>query len=244
MPYIYDPEVKKKIVAGKDDVYSWIKEHLRVSSAGDLAALFQDTIGVQQGLITAPFMETPKDRKIKFDRLLQVDEYDNAYKYLAEPESSLNKQKSNANVIIAGIKGKLSELPTKQEEARKLKDDIKTTDKKLKGALIELDDIRNKKEALDKTKDQIDKLAGEVKSQLVIIDGLEKQLEDAEKDLSIARAAHDLVTRTQSGYEAFTNCEIKLGELEKQRKERDAHQKQAEKINRSILENRDTSKKR
>ena len=123
-----------------------------------------------------------------------------------------------------------------EDDIKNLEEQIKTTRKKLKKALNELDDAGKKKDTLDRIKDQIDKLAGEVEAQLERIDDLKDQLEDAKRDLSAAQTANDLATKSQVGYEAFKDREAKLVELEKQRKERDAQQKQVEKINRSILE--------
>jgi exonuclease SbcC len=235
-PYIYDPEIKKKLVVGKDDVYSWIKEHLRVSSAGDMEALFQDTIGVQQGLLTAPFQQSPRERKIKFDKLLQVDEYDDVHKWLAESEKYLRSQIADKRVYIEGIKGKLSGLPALQEEVKNLQKQIKATSEKLKKTLKEIDNIREKKEELDKTKDQMDKLASEIEAQQERITDLTNQHKEATKDLYAAQMAHGIVTKSQVGYQAFKDREVKLIDLENQRKERDTQQKRAEKVNRNILE--------
>ena len=58
--YVYDPEIRRRIVTGKNDVLDWVREHLGVEPTTDLKALFTDAVGVPQGclLYTSP---SPRD---------------------------------------------------------------------------------------------------------------------------------------------------------------------------------------
>ncbi|HKF54657.1 MAG TPA: SMC family ATPase, partial [Blastocatellia bacterium] len=73
--YIYDPVTKFKLVEQKSQVAAWIKEHLGVEPSTDLRSLFTSAIGVPQGTFTVDFAEQPAKRKVEFDRVLRVDEY-------------------------------------------------------------------------------------------------------------------------------------------------------------------------
>ncbi|MCJ7530086.1 MAG: SMC family ATPase [Anaerolineales bacterium] len=110
-PYVYDPEIKRRLVSGKNDVLDWIKEHLKVSPSADLQALFEDAIGVPQGLLTVPFLGNPAERKRKFDPLLQVDDYERVWEQLREVVSYLDGQLSGQKEEIAGLRGELRRLP-------------------------------------------------------------------------------------------------------------------------------------
>ncbi len=67
-------------ITGKKDVLSWlISSIFPLSTEDELPRIFENTIGVPQGMLTAAFMETPTPRRKKFDEILKVDEYRNAY---------------------------------------------------------------------------------------------------------------------------------------------------------------------
>jgi len=237
IPYIYDPEIKRKLVIGKDDVYSWIKEHLQVSSAGDLKALFQDTVGVQQGLLTAPFQQNPSERKVKFDKLLQVEEYDDVYKWLAISEKELDRLISDESVTRANLKGKLSDLPSLQKEGKSFAKEIKKTSGELDKKGIELMEVRSKKLNLDNTKVRIDKLSTSIETQDERILDLKTQLNEATTELIGAEKAQEVVSSSFDSYQAFKDCEDKLIVLENQCIERDKQKRLEEKIERGNSEN-------
>src|ERR1700750_18509 len=73
--WVYDVELKQKLVSGKTDVRKWLDHHWGIEPGTDLRALFRSAIGVPQGLFTTDFLQTPADRKKSFDRLLKVEEY-------------------------------------------------------------------------------------------------------------------------------------------------------------------------
>jgi DNA repair protein SbcC/Rad50 len=123
-PYIYDPEIKRKVVSGKDDVYNWLHEHLDIAPTINLSSLFEDAVGVPQGLLIASFLETAAKRKTKFNPLLQVDDYDNVWRELLQSVRYLEQQKFEQNLKIAEIKGELTQLPSLTTEAENLKNKV------------------------------------------------------------------------------------------------------------------------
>ena len=64
-PYVYDPEINKRLVSGKVDVFQWLRDHLGVSQTTALNVLFTDAVGVPQGLLTTPFLETRASERKK-----------------------------------------------------------------------------------------------------------------------------------------------------------------------------------
>jgi exonuclease SbcC len=87
--YVYDPELDDRPAEQKVDVTDFLRRHLRVESEITLESLFNDALGVPQGMLTADFLLTPANRKKKFDALLQVEEYSRAADKLRDARSHL-----------------------------------------------------------------------------------------------------------------------------------------------------------
>lgn len=109
--YVYDPEIKGKICEGKNDVLSFLKEHMKVDPTADLAALFQDAVGVPQGTLTAAFLQTAATRKKAFDTLLQVEEYKEAADRLREPGRNLRDRIQEIDLSLTEVATRLERLP-------------------------------------------------------------------------------------------------------------------------------------
>lgn len=102
---MYDAEIRRRIVAGKGDLPEWLKERLGLDPTADLRSLFTDAVRVPQGLLTAPFLERPRDRKRKFDRLLQVDHYELAWKKLRGTGNYVKERIADQDKRIAELRG-------------------------------------------------------------------------------------------------------------------------------------------
>ncbi len=107
---VYDPskdEPEDKIVSGKEDVADRLREHLKVGldgpSAIPLSVLFQESIGVPEDLFTAPFLQSPAQRKRVFAPLLGMEDCDKAYENLREPEAYLKNARVDLEKEEAGL---------------------------------------------------------------------------------------------------------------------------------------------
>ena len=219
--YVYDPEIKCRIVSGKSDVLDWLKEHLGVEPTADLSALFADAVGVPQGLLTAPFSERPRDRKRKFDALLQVDDYELAWEKLREPASYLKAQLGEQERRMAELQGKLERLPRLEEEAGKLRDRITADEQRLAEVAARLEQVMAEKEILDATRGRMEELARQLEDLTRRLEGLARRLSDAEAAVQEAQEAQRIVEETESGYRLYEAAQAKLSELEEQRQELD-----------------------
>src|SRR5689334_21891879 len=61
--YVYDPDLDQRLEQGQRPVTAWLIEHLGLQPGTDLRVLFLDSVGPPQGTLTAPFLDTPADRK-------------------------------------------------------------------------------------------------------------------------------------------------------------------------------------
>lgn len=89
-------EDSEMCVSGEADVDDYLKRALELDRNESLSALFENVIGVRQGLFTAPFLMTPAERRIKFNTILQLDEYKKAADY--------------SKIMVDEVKGRIQAL--------------------------------------------------------------------------------------------------------------------------------------
>lgn len=219
--YVYDAELDTKIVSSKVDVVEWLKEHLGVEPTADLTALFRDAVGVPQGLLTAPFLQTASQRKPLFDRLLRVDEYEQAWKALRETLRHLENRLAGHRETIAKLEAQVQRLPSLRERAEALGADAARIEGQLVELRTELDAATARREVLETTKRELDDLTRKVEMLDTRLEGLAGQLVTAESAVNEAETAQAAVEASRPGYEAYETAQAVLAELEEERQARD-----------------------
>ena len=232
--YVYDPEIRRRIVTGKSDVVDWLKEHLGVESTADLSALFTDAVGVPQGLLTAAFLERPKDRKRKFDPLLQVDDYELAWERLRETAGYLKDELAVQERRIAELFAQLKRLPQLEREAEELRERIAADEQRLAEVRACLEQVVAEKATLDTARDRIEELTRQLEGLTRHLEELGQQLSSAEAEVQKAQEAQQIVEETEGGYRLYEEAQAKLSELEKRRQERDQLSTQLAKVGQAL----------
>jgi exonuclease SbcC len=220
--YVYDAELDAKLVAGKADVLDWLKEHLGVEPSADLPALFRDAVGVPQGLLTAPFLQTTAQRKPLFDRLLRVDEYEQAWKTLRETQRYLEDRLAGHRESIAGLESQVQRLPGLQQRAAALRGELAGIEDRLVELGAELGEATARREALEATKEKLDGLRQRVEMLTARLEGVLEQLAAAETAVAQAEAAQSVVEASRPGYDAYQAAQLALAGLEAERAQRDS----------------------
>ena len=219
--FVYDPELDAKIAVGKVDVLEWLKEHLGVEPTADLTALFRDAVGVPQGLLTAPFLQTPAQRKPLFDRLLRVDEYEQAWKTLRDTTRYLEDTLADRRETIARLETRVQRLPGLRQRAEGLLADAGGIEASLNQLQTELDHVSARREAMEATKQELDALTQRVQMLTTRLQGVSEQVAGAETAVSEAEAAQAALETSQTGYQAYQAAQAALSELEGERDQRD-----------------------
>jgi exonuclease SbcC len=220
--YVYDPEIGARIVSGKADVSDWLKDHLGVEPTADLTALFRDAVGVPQGLLTAAFLQTPAQRKPIFDKLLQVDEYEQVWRDLRETSSHLKDKIGESEKTIADLKARVERLPGLREKAKSLAIDVDETRTRLAALGTGLAAAVKQRDALEAVQKELDGLTQQVERLADRLHGIGEQLATAEKAVAEAETAQAAVDASQPGYEAYEAAQRELAALEEDRNRRDA----------------------
>ncbi len=219
--YVYDPELDAQVASRKIDVLDWLKEHMGVEPTTDLTALFRDAVGVPQGLLTVPFLQTPSQRKPLFDRLLRVDEYEQAWKALRETLRHLEEKIAGHKERIAGLESQVQRLPGMRQRAGTLGADVARIETRLADLQVELAEATARRESLEGMKNELDRLLQKAAMLATRLEGIGQQLAAAEKAVTEAEAAQAIVEASRLAYEAYETAQAALSELDEDRKQRD-----------------------
>jgi exonuclease SbcC len=219
--FVYDPELKARLVTGRADVTDWLKEHMGVDRNIDLTVLFQDAIGVPQGLLTAAFQLRPSDRKPTFDRLLQVQDYESAHKKLKDTLDHMKVVISDTDKRIAVLRTRIARLPTLRDQAQSLQREVHASAGRLAELAADLEQVTARRTALTEVKQALDQLTETIRHQETQLDGLTNLLAEARLAADQAVAAQAALEDSRPGYDAYNRVRQALDELENQRRERD-----------------------
>ena len=219
--YVYDPEIDQNLTNGKEETQAWLYEFMEVEETTSLSALFEDAVGVPQGLLTAAFLDRASNRKNTFNPLLRVDEYEQVWKALLNPRRRLDDRITEQDKSIAGFEAEIKPLPALREKVAGLQAEIKVGEKRQAVLQVELQDVTQRKQALELVKERLDALKQTVTQAEAEVKTLDARLADAQAAVERAAQAQSVVCETEVGHQAYLAAQANLAELEKQRQERD-----------------------
>jgi exonuclease SbcC len=218
--YIYDPVTKFKLVEQKSQVASWLKQHLGVEPSTDLRSLFTSAIGVPQGTFTVDFAEQPAKRKIEFDRVLRVDEYqrsaDDLISLVRFGESRLTELREG----IARLEVQVAALDDFIAERHRIETETASLTTQLPIAERERDEARRALEELDVLCREIERLTQDKSALAARIAENEERLVVLARQVELAVAASKEVEAAAPGFAAYTDACERLAQLEKRAEER------------------------
>ncbi len=219
--YAYDPITKLRLVEQKSQVIGWIKQHLGVEPTSDLRALFMSTIGVPQGTFTVDFADQPAKRKLSFDRVLRVDEYNRSsdeLRYLVRLVESkgidLREEIARLEVEVSSLDPFIAERERLDQAIKRLREDLAAEQQKresLKRELQQLDDLQR----------IIEQSARERENLNVKVTDLDIRKTAASEAANQSRRAKDALLAAAAGFEIYNKAVARLAELETQAIERD-----------------------
>ena len=224
--YVYDPETNHRLAEGTDDVKRWLCECMGVEPTTDLEALFENAVGVAQGLLTASFLQTEANRRKVFDPLLGVEDYKKVWDNMLAVVKHVEKLQHENEKKQERLEGKLEDLPALRNDANSLMDTIQGLELKHAQAIEKLGVLKEKLAQLQSEQEIIQGL--EARSEMLArqSESLQAQWEEAKIVLEQARQAQETIDRCEADYQAYEQAQNEQGELEKKRASRDAIQEQ------------------
>src|SRR5688572_26492405 len=170
--YVFDPITKAKLVEQKNQVAGWIKEHLGVEPTTDLKTLFTSTIGVPQGTFTVDFAEAPAKKKISFDKVLRVEEFQNASDEMRSAIKLVESKAGEMNAEIARLEGEVAVLDGLLAERARQEATSKNLKQEIREAEKEQAVVRKELERLDALQRNIERLTSETSALKARAEGL------------------------------------------------------------------------
>ncbi|HLZ07724.1 MAG TPA: SMC family ATPase, partial [Chloroflexota bacterium] len=220
--HVFDPDISQFVARGENDVGRWLRLHLEVDPDVDLKSLFIDSIGPPQGTLTAAFLETAQTRKVKFNRLLRVDEYETAFRNLVALESAIDADRTAVDRHVATLEARTqgrADLESRRAERR---------DEQI-GLARRLGDLADERERLDLVVAALDVAELRLREAVAARDVARERashaqalLRRAELDYQTAVQATESVERHRGDRDRYHHAEVALADLEVQRQTRDS----------------------
>ncbi len=199
--------------SGRWDAFNWIREQMGADKTVDLGNLFKNSIGVDQGTFTAPFLETVARRKTIFSPILNVDVYEKAFKNHLEIQHELDADIAKHQIRISGLEGEISQRGDLLADKEQMERNIKEWGAKKTSTAGELDRERKALEGLELSKAGLEVLKRDEAKQQATLVGKRANLaiiEKATQETRSAKAACDGTKQDHDSHEAMLDKEKKL----------------------------------
>lgn len=224
--YIYDPITKMKLVEQKQQVSTWLKQHLGVEATTDLKTLFTSTIGVPQGTFTVDFAEQPSKRKTSFDKVLRVEEYQRSSEDLRAIERLVQAREVELREEIARVEVEVAQLELLLVDKARFEGQIKQAKAELSVAETARDEARNDLRRFDELRKSIERMTGDAESLASRIRQSEQRRSELATEAERSRKAKQIVEESSAGFDSYNEANQKLAELEPKAIERDLLKKE------------------
>jgi exonuclease SbcC len=218
--YVYDAQLELRICDGKADVQRFLRQHLGVEEGTDLAALFHDAVGVPQGLLTAAFLLTERDRAPIFDSLLKLRDYDRAWERLRESVGWLREQRGELAKEISNMEGRLERLPGLKVAVVEREAALAVAQRDLAAADEELCQAQQQRAALETVRSELTALENQVAQAGQLRAGIQVRLEGAQREQTEAEDALRIVGENAAGAHRYQTAQVEKQELDQKQRRR------------------------
>lgn len=219
--YVYDPDLRGRVVEQKQDVTDFLRKHLRIESEMKLADLFNDALGVPQGTFTADFLLTPANRKKKFDTLLQVEDYRRAADNLLSTKNYLVDERRAVEAHIADLERETNLLPTWRDDLRAGRERESGLVAHLARVQAQASEVEARRESLHRKEAEVARLANELRVAEAAYANADSRARDAAAQLAEAREAVRVCEAARLAHAAHQRAQIALDATALRAAERD-----------------------
>jgi len=210
-------------ITGKKDALAWINHNLfPLSSIDELPGIFENAVGVPQGMFIAAFMNTPAKRQKIFNEVLKVEEYKEAYDKMRETMALIETDIISIENEIKGLRIRTESYVRKKEDRELLKVSIDSLKTGMKDCSESLNSVKITLEMLKKQKDGLELLKSEIKQLGAKLEGQNQQLKKSIEELGRSEDAQKIVSQLLGMKEKYEEARKNLDKLDELRKIREA----------------------
>jgi exonuclease SbcC len=209
---VYDQEADYR-VEQRTDVLDKLHKLFGIDPERSLKALFRDALGVPQGSFTSIFLEAGSERKLKFDALLQIEDYKSAADYLLDAQKEYKEQLQTQLNEIQRLEFEtrdLDEWRTDLKEKRLLDQQQTTQIAALTGQLKQLEERFT---ALTKQRDELMQSESRYEKSRHTLATMLERLDERRQELELARRARQAVETSRVDYHRYQEAEEALKRL-------------------------------
>ncbi|BCX11934.1 MAG: hypothetical protein KatS3mg067_0872 [Thermosynechococcus sp.] len=219
---IVDPQVGELGLSLREDVHAWLQEQLGIRSAFPLKDLFEQIIGIPQGMMTADFLKPPAQRRQIFEPILQVSDYRQAFdnalalvNFSQEQVASLERQLAVQNQELATrsqYEQQETALAAELERDRQRCEELR---QECQALAAEKQEYEAAVETLNRLQQTCARLEAQLQRQ-------EELCRDRQHQLTAARESQAQCQQLQSDYNRYRQQEARCQELDQQLRGRTA----------------------
>ena len=214
-------EDESEIVSGEENVREWLKQHLGFLREDNISQIYQNIIGVPQGMFTNVFLETDKTRKDKFDPIFNLDIYRKIFTNSQKIESGLKLKNQNLMRDLSEKQGIIKILLEADEEFKIVSKKMKKNEKERKNIKTELEKITKIYNKLEKHKNNIEELEISIENNKKEKEIQENVIKIKNNELNDADKGRKILEENEDNYKKYI----------KEIKEREQINKEKEELN-------------
>lgn len=234
---VKDIENEEEIVSGDIDVTNWLKDHLGFYKDDKISEIYENIISVPQGMFTSAFLDSPQNRKSKFDPIFNLEIYRNVYKNTVGIESGLKDKKTSCEAELGKTNVRIEMLSKDKEEYSKLNRELKDINGIKKDKELEYKSVNELYLKLNSKKNEINKIQENLKIDTIKQENVKKNIEIYNKELEISNKAIEILENNRQGYETYIKEEEKKNNLKLKKQEFDKLIEQKKELNKEIESN-------
>lgn len=203
------------------DVLDFLRGHMGIEGSIKLEDLFRSALGAPQGTLTADFLETPTNRKAKFDKLLQVEDYRKAADNLRDTASHLKDQVAQQDVRIAALEHDAEQLDEWRRERDSARDVERETARDLSAIASEIEQVEALLNRLRQAQTELARREGAARVAETAHAAARQQLAQVTALRDESRAAAQTLEETRADHEAHQRAERERAHAQRRSRERD-----------------------
>lgn len=211
--YVFDPEISARLAEGAADVREWLHRALGTEDSAAPSVLFENAVGVPQGGLTAPFLQSAEKRKDAFDPILRVNEYADAAESLRETNRHLENRVRDEQACAATHAVEADKIPQITEAMNAAHEQIVLDAKKLEERREQKKREDEHVAALEIAERRIMDLRHTVNALRQTIERVSEQHKQASASVEQAWRAQENVARSARGHRLHTDARDRLVEL-------------------------------
>lgn len=221
---VYDEETGAALdeLHGSEDVSRWIKESIGVDPEDSLERIFEQVIAVDQGLFTAPFLETSANRKRTFDQILKVEGYREAFDKSSSLRKYIEGEEKVLKVKIQQLEIEVLKAPALEEEIAKKLAEEREKREAFAVARLKKQELEEKETRWAKLKEASEAKKSEKRLLEEKRSSLEETAQSLTKQKEESETARRALEETGEAYARYQQNQVELKKWEGKKKEKDS----------------------